>query len=480
MNGEVSPGYKCPATPICARKCRALGHLGLDVPNLGEPGECKAPQYLTLDENGKSRFDGLDGELAGRLAQGLADYLEEYHVENKAERLAFAEIKSGFMGVQSARDELYKNALLAIKDGGLAPEEIEFYQEQIKQAENELSKITERHSTEEVLLGRAAFDKQCLENRGIIFTDSMLANTERLINNVVEGRPTMLQGDKGIAKTQVVKYLSRLVAPDKEPLITSVDGDTMAHAFTGRYTQDKETGRVVFEDSKLITAAREGRPLLIDEVNFGDTSVMATLHDILLKKPGDVIITETGEEVEIQPGFIICMTANEGDRYQNRVDLDSAFKDRLDVIHFDYPDKSTKPHTDNMPETLRLAFAAAVDTDGELSKFVEVDDLTKLARLAHVSQQLYTQPAQNVRGVMSGVNVPNQNALTGLIDERPVMSGCISPRDMISTVSRVASGRLINVTLPGEIEMLLGKLDKDGERYNRKVLTALYDRKAGE
>ena len=60
MNGEVSPGYKCPATPICARKCRALGRLGLDVPNLGEPGECKAPQYLTLDENGKSRFDGLD------------------------------------------------------------------------------------------------------------------------------------------------------------------------------------------------------------------------------------------------------------------------------------------------------------------------------------------------------------------------------------------------------------------------------------
>ena len=248
MNGEVSRKFECPATPICARKCRALGRLGLEVPSLGEPGECEAPQYLTLDENGKSRFDGLDGELADKLAQGLSDYLQEYHVENKAERLAFAEIKSGFMGVQSARDELYKNALLAIKDGGLAPEEIEFYQEQVKHTEGELAKITEQYSAEETLLGRAAFDKQCLENRGIIFTDSMLANTERLINNVVEGRPTMLQGDKGIAKTQVVKYLSRLVAPDKEPLITSVDGDTMAHAFTGRYTQDKETGRVVFED----------------------------------------------------------------------------------------------------------------------------------------------------------------------------------------------------------------------------------------
>lgn len=479
MNGEISPKFECPATSICARKCRALGRLGLDVPHLGEAGECEAPRYLTLDENGRSWFDRLDGELAGELAQGLGDYLREYYVENKAERLAFAEIKSGFESVQSARDELYKNALLAIKDGGLAPEEIEFYQKQVKWAEGKLVKITERYSAEETLLGRAAFDKQCLESRGIIFTDSMLANTERLVNNVTEGRPTMLQGDKGIAKTQVVKYLSRLVAPGKEPLITSVDGDTMAHAFTGRYTQDKETGRVVFEDSKLITAAREGRPLLIDEVNFGDTSVMATLHDILLKKPGDIIITETGEEVEIQPGFIICMTANEGDRYQNRVDLDSAFKDRLDVIHLDYPDTSTSPHTDSMPETLRLAFAAAVDTDGELSKYIEVGDLTKLARLAHVSQQLYTQPAQNVRSVMSGVHLPNQNALTGLIDERPVMSNCISPRDMIGIISRVASGRLINVTLSGETETLLDKLDKDGEDYNRKVLMALYGR-AGE
>ncbi|MDO4773901.1 MAG: AAA family ATPase [Candidatus Saccharibacteria bacterium] len=444
------------------------------MPNLGEAGKCEAPRYLTLDEHGKSRFDGLDGELAGRLAQGLGDYLKEYHVENKAERLVFAEIKSGFEVVQAARDELYKNALLAIKDGGPAPEEIKFYQEQIKWAQDELTKITERYSAEETLLGRAAFDKQCLESRGIIFTDSMLANTERLINNVIEGRPTMLQGDKGIAKTQIVKYLSRLVAPDKEPLIISVDGDTMAHAFTGRYTQDEETGRVMLEDSKLITAAREGRPLLIDEVNFGDTSVMATLHDILLKKPGDTIITETGEVVKIQPGFIICMTANEGDRYQNRIDLDSAFKDRLDVIHFDYPDTSTKPHIDDMPETLRLAFAAAVDTDGELSKYVEIDDLMKLARLAHVSQQLYTQPAQNVTAVMSSIHVPSQNALTGLIDERPVMSNCISPRDMIGTILRVASGRLIDVTLLGEIDMLLGKLDKDGENYNRNVLMALY------
>ena len=111
---------------------------------------------------------------------------------------------------------------------------------------------------------------------------------------------------------------------------------------------------------------------------------------MLLLKPGDKLSTENGD-IEIQPGFMVCMTANEGDRYQNRVDLDAAFKDRFDVISFMYPDQSKRPHTDNMPETIRLAFAAAVDNKGTLSANVDIEDLMDLARMAHVSQQLYTQ-----------------------------------------------------------------------------------------
>ena len=148
-------------------------------------------------------------------------------------------------------------------------------------------------------------------------------------------------------------------------------------------------------------------------------------------------------DIEIQPGFMVCMTANEGDRYQNRVDMDAAFKDRLDVISFMYPDQSKRPHTDNMPETIRLAFAAAVDNEGTLSANVAIKDLMDLARMAHVSQQLYTQRAQNVRAILSGIDLPNNNTVSSMLDDRPVMTNCISPRDMINSILLAARGNLV-------------------------------------
>lgn len=470
--------YVCPGTARCGQICRGLGRQGWKTAaNLGEPGKCQTPQYLTLDGNGKSQILGLDGELPDRLAQGLADYLREYHAEEGPERSARLEIKNGFQAVQAARNELYQNMLAAIKDGGLAPEEIKFYQDQIEKAKQNLQEVTGKYELEDAMLGRAAFDRQCLDEYGVIFTDDMLAHVERLVNNAATGRPSMLQGDKGIAKTQVVKYISRLIAPNKPPLIDSIHGDTMAHTFTGKQTQDEATGRVVWQDSKLAVAAREGRPVLLDEANFGDPSVLAALHDVLLLKPGNKLPTENGD-IEIQPGFMVCMTANEGDRYQNRVDLDAAFKDRLDVISFMYPDQSKRPHTDNMPETIRLAFAAAVDNEGTLSANVAIKDLMDLARMAHVSQQLYTQRAQNVRTILSGINLPNNNTVSSMLDDRPVMTNCISPRDMISAILLAARGNLINITIKTELEALLRKLDKDGDDYNRRILTALYGKKS--
>ena len=117
--------YVCPGTARCAQICRGLGRQGWKtVADLGEPGKCQTPQYLTLDGNGKSQILGLDGELPDRLAQGLADYLHEYHTEEGPERSARLEIKTGFQAVQAARNELYQNMLAAIKDGGLSPKEI--------------------------------------------------------------------------------------------------------------------------------------------------------------------------------------------------------------------------------------------------------------------------------------------------------------------------------------------------------------------
>lgn len=473
---DTRGGYECAGTSLCGRLCKGLGRAGLSTnmaPNMGVSGECEVPSLLKRTPNGM-HVDGLDGELPDKLATRLADYLSEY-AEKAGERERIGEVKQLYQAVHDARDTLYRQVLSASRDGGLAPEEMAYYQDQVAMAQKALETGAKSIDIMAVFMGRAAYDHECMEKTGIILTDSMVQAVEKMIGNVSMGKPALLTGDKGIAKTSAVKYISRLIAPDKEPIIISGHGDMMAHELMGKQGQNKETGQIEHQDGRIIQAAREGRPVLVDEVNVADQSVMMRLQDVLLLKPGDSFdLQENGQEqVVIQPGFAIFMTANEGDRYLGRRELDTAFRDRMDIITFGYPDPSKKPLNDDMSETLRLAFAAAVDSDGRLSDHVEIVDLMYLARLSHVSQQLYAQPATNVN--LEGKNIAgmNQGAVTGLLDAEPVMSDCITPRTMIDVITRAARGNLPGVTLPAMTEKALRALDANGGSANRKIVTRL-------
>ncbi len=446
------------------------------APNMGVSGECEVPSLLKRTPNGM-HVDGLDGELPDKLATRLADYLSEY-AEKAGERERIGKVKQLYQAIHDARDTLYQQVLLASRDDGLAPEEMVYYQEQVAAAQKALETATRSNNDRDkfvTLLGRAAYDHECMEKTGIILTDSMVQVIEKMIGNVSTSNPALLTGPKGVSKTSAVKCVSRLIAPDKEPIIISGHGDMMAHELMGKQGQNKETGLVEHQDGRIVQAAREGRPVLIDEVNLAEQSVMMRLQDVLLLEPGDSFdLQENGQEqVVIQPGFAIFMTANEGDRYLGRRELDTAFRDRMDIITFGYPDPSKKPLNDDMSETLRLAFAAAVDNDGRLSDHVDIADLMYLARLSHVSQQLYAQPATNVN--LEGKNIAgmNQGAVTGLLDAEPVMSDCITPRTMIDVITRAARGNLPGVTLPAMTEKALRALDANGGSANRKIVTRL-------
>lgn len=482
---EVTPEYQCAGTPACRMTCMALGRAGLprDVaPNLGTPGECEVPSLLEATSDG-FHIDSLDGKLPDRLATKLAEYLQAY-AEGAGERERIGEAKGLYQAVHDARDTLYKQVLAASADGGLAPEEMAYYQDQVMAAQTALETAAQSIDHMVLFRGRAAYDHECMETTGIIFTDSMVKVVEQMIGNVSMGKPALLTGDKGIAKTAAVKYISRLITPDKTPIIISGHGDMMAHELMGKQGQNKETGQIEHQDGRIIQAAREGRPVLVDEANVADQSVMMRLQDLMLLKPGDTFdLQENGrEQVIIQPGFVIFMTVNEGDRYLGRRQLDTAFRDRMDVINFGYPDPSKKPLDDHMPETMRLAFAATVDAEGSLSDQIDITDLMYLARLSHVSQQLYAQPATNVNLGDKNIAVKNQGVVAGLLDDEPIMSDCITPRTMMDIIMRATRGNLPGVTLSALTEKVLCALDTSGGSTNRKIATQLVakGKKAGQ
>ena len=93
-----------------------------------------------------------------------------------------------------------------------------------------------------------------------------------------------------------------------------------------------------FSEGVLTRALKEGRPIIIDEIDQVPQEIIGRLNDILTKKPGDkVIVQENGEEeITVAKGFIVLATGNiKSDKY-NRQELDAAFGSRFVVREHEY------------------------------------------------------------------------------------------------------------------------------------------------
>ena len=95
-------------------------------------------------------------------------------------------------------------------------------------------------------------------------------------------------------------------------------------------------------------AAKEGRNVILDEVNYIPPALMSKLNDIMTKKPGEYIyVQEDGiDPIPVAEGFSITMTGNvnigKGKRYKQRYDFDLALKDRVKCVEYNYLPQTVK------------------------------------------------------------------------------------------------------------------------------------------
>ena len=305
-------------------------------------------------------------------------------------------------------------------------------------------------------LGQAIFDKETLDKEGLLYDDDVTETMDRVLDNVIHGRPTLLVGEKGLAKTKMAQAVAAMFYPDGTPIVISGHGSMMTDELVGRV--EIRNGNTVFEPGKLIEAMEKGLPVVLDELNLTDQQTMMRMQDMLLKRPGEsFVLQEDGRTVTIQPGFAVIATANEASRrYKNREQLDPAFRDRFEVIRVDYPDIGTKHITDYPRTNIRLALAHTITESGAQNEHVDAYQAVELARLAHATQRLYALPAED-----TALNLVGSTA--DIVDATvPMMSDCITPRKMVKTLQKIATGTLNGATVKTEIERLLSELDQNG------------------
>lgn len=443
---------------------RALEDHGLEIPSDGRG-------FDRLLDDGSVRFEIrrqiMEMDAASNDAQGyiiqklLQDAIIQYGERKQRESEIFdiAHVAEFYRTCFAARMGLWKRMITSAHEGRMFTDvELECYQRLVGRKRKDLRAARANAGPHVESMAQAVVDREHLERHGLLFDPQMTADVDQLVGNALCARPTLLVGDKGIAKTQLARFVCTLY--DAEPVIVSIKGDTVTSDFAGQRDGDD----AAYPEGPLPYAMRNGLPLLLDEINFANQAIIARLHDILLRRPGDVVhFPELGQDITVAPGFVVFATANgASSRYRQRQTLDPALRDRFEIIVRTYPDLDPDAVGAPCPTLTRMALAYAVDDEGVLSRHIDDELLDVYVKVASISQRLYVLDAKRVAR-----HIEDKALLEGIAGDRPLIEECISPRSVCTTVSDSAQGNL-----PGRnldlflIDTIVRALDQDGTRRN--------------
>ncbi len=462
---------------------RALENQGIKVPD-------DASGYERLIQDGSVRIeirrqilmlDSSNNNSAGYIVQKLLqDAIIQYsdRLQRSQEIQEIAILADYYRSYYQTKISLWKRMIEAAHTERIFTDvELECFTKLAQRYKKSLKSARSNAGPQIDTAACALVDREMLDQYGLLLDPQMMFDIEYLIGNALKYRPTLLVGDKGIAKTQVARFVMGLY--DHEPIVVSIKGDTSTHDLIGK-PQSFSGNEIIYPEGPIIAAMREGVPILLDEINFGNQAVIARLHDILLRKPHDkVYFPELGYDVEIQPGFMVFATANEASsRYRQRQYLDPALRDRFEILVRTYPDLDTNVTADTFNTLRRMAYAYATDSEGILSRHIDPELLDKFVKVSAVTERLYVMDAKDVaKSVPANVLTPGQN--------KPLIEDCISPRTLCRVVEDSSLGNL-----PGRnldlflIDNIITTLDQDGTAHNANIVRAvcetsgidLYDR----
>lgn len=272
---------------------------------------------------------------------------------------------------------------------------------------------------------------------GLLMTEQMRQIIAESRTPMRMGNPVLLVGETGGAKTALAEHLSRAGA-GAEPEFVSGYGDITTAQLVGTHELRGVDGATVssFVEGPLLRAMRDGRPLILDELNAMPAEFLKRLNRILQLRPGDTFHVQEAARLRIiiADGFAVIATANEQTphRYRGLDRLSAELINRFgaNTYRVHYPD-SDLGYTDTPVENLLLATAAVVDRHGELPVGISQDELLRVARGAFISQQVFT--GTHGEGFSQYVSAEHE------IDGRPGLEeSVLAPRTLVAILEKVA------------------------------------------
>ena len=201
----------------------------------------------------------------------------------------------------------------------------------------------------------------------------------------------------------------------KQDLIKSKLWDSISDIFIARNTI---YGTVVKKiEREILLAVKNGRPVIIDELNTIAMQNLIGLNDILQSKIGaKAYVTGIGP-VKIKKGFGLIGTGNlstESVSYEGTNELNPAFKSRFQTIEYNYVNQNTigslKNQSDNKKnELFRILLVRLADNNGNLhlpTPRRTLEEIFRLSQLSRVTQEVFMGKLISKEGEKSSEDIP--------------------------------------------------------------------------
>lgn len=140
----------------------------------------------------------------------------------------------------------------------------------------------------------------------LVTTATTLRNLEQLAKLLREPGPVLLHGASGAGKTALVLELARELGMESSLVTLHLNEQTDAKMLIGLYTTGTKPGSFEWRPGILTTAVKEGRWVLIEDLDRAPTEVMSTLLPLIER--GELLIPNRGERIQAPSSFRILAT----------------------------------------------------------------------------------------------------------------------------------------------------------------------------
>ncbi|KAF2086406.1 midasin [Saccharata proteae CBS 121410] len=158
-----------------------------------------------------------------------------------------------------------------------------------------------------VLLPRSGSEKEATSDRyHLIPTRTTVVNLTAVAQKLTVSKPLLLSGVAGSGKSLIIRHLAQKLNKLDSMVTLHLNEQSDAKLLIGMYTTGTTPGTFTWRPGVLTTAVREGRWVMIEDLDRAPNEVISTL--LPLVESGELLIPSRGETVRAARGFRILAT----------------------------------------------------------------------------------------------------------------------------------------------------------------------------